>query len=178
MNTIFTWPPSAATVLLFWPILSGLISLVYGYLDGMPRVHAVLSLFVKAGLDLPGILDAVHRFLTGLTPAQKAAMAKVAAVLLVFGVVLSTSACTPAQTAVLSNIEQRVLSDLEAGDGLPQIEGDVQAIVVAQGGAAAVVVEVTDAALALLADLGLIPPGLLPTATAYRTQLAAAKGAK
>lgn len=70
----FTWPPDATTILLLWPIVTALISLVYNKLDGIPRVHAFLAVLVKAGVDLPAILDALKRILTGQSaPAQRAA---------------------------------------------------------------------------------------------------------
>ena len=114
---IFTWPPSAATVLLLWPIVSALISLVYGYFDGIPRVHAVLALLVKAGVDLPAILDAFKRLVSGQSVmAQRAAkVAKAtAAVAILACLAMTQGACisvnptvpvTPANQQQVSSCE-------------------------------------------------------------------------
>jgi len=92
------------------------------------------------------------------------------------GITLDTG-CTPAQTATVDQVTAKVLADLEAGDSLSQIEGDVQAIIKAASPTAAIVVDVVDEALALLAALGDIPPGLVPTVTAYRQQIALVRAA-
>jgi hypothetical protein len=73
-----TWPPDTATLLLLWPILTAIISLFYGYLDKIPRVHAVLAVLVKAGVDLPAILDALKRLVTGQSLASQKAVALMA----------------------------------------------------------------------------------------------------
>lgn len=78
-------------------------------------------------------------------------------------------ACTPADQAIEAKIEQTVLSDFEAGDGLPQIETDVAKLVAGQPGADVVII-VNDA-LGLLIDLGLIPANDVPKAKAMRTEL-------
>lgn len=68
------WPPDAATWLVLYPLITALISLVYNKLDGIPRVHAFLAILVKFGVDLPAILDAVKRLVTGQpVAAQRAA---------------------------------------------------------------------------------------------------------
>ena len=111
---MLTWPPNAATVLLFWPILTAVISLFYNYLDGIPRVHAVLALMVKAGLDLPGILDALKRLLTGQSVAAQKAAKAVAAIAVLACLSATQSAClaaapivpvTPTNTAQVSACE-------------------------------------------------------------------------
>jgi hypothetical protein len=101
-----TWPPNAATWLLLWPLITAVLSLVYNYLDRFPRVHAVLEIGVKAGIDLPAILEALKRFATGMPSAGR--LAKMAAktggaivVLLVLG--LSQSACIDSSTTVPVN---------------------------------------------------------------------------
>lgn len=50
------------------PIGTGLISLFYNKLDSYPRGHALLSIFVQAGFNLPGILEAFRRLWTGAPP--------------------------------------------------------------------------------------------------------------
>lgn len=70
----WTWPPSPALVLLMWPLITAIISLFYNRLDKIPRVHAVLALLVKAGVDLPSILDAVKRLLSGQSIASQRAV--------------------------------------------------------------------------------------------------------
>ena len=71
----WTWPPSPALVLLMWPLITAIISLFYGYLDKNPRTHAILAILVKAGVDLPAILDAVKRLVTGQSIASQRAVA-------------------------------------------------------------------------------------------------------
>ena len=69
MQAFLSWThENAALILLVWPIVTGVVSLVYNYLDHMPRVHAVLSAFVSAGLDVPSLMDALKRLLTGQPP--------------------------------------------------------------------------------------------------------------
>lgn len=89
--------------------------------------------------------------------------------------VVSTTGCTPAEQATGGQIENKVLADLSAGDGLPQIEGDVQTILKATSPTAAVVIDAIDTALELLVLAGDIPPGLVPTVSSYRQTLAVAK---
>ena len=76
-----SWLKDAApTILLAWPVITAAISLIYNLLDGVPRVHAALSILVKAGLDLPGMLDAIRRLLSGemtTAAAAKRAASKV-----------------------------------------------------------------------------------------------------
>lgn len=108
-------PPGLPWWVLAWPIVSGVASLLYTVLDQYPRAHAFFSLLAKAGVDLPAILDALHRLWTGLTPAQKAAakaLAKGAAVI-VFSVklVMAVSACGPGQ---LFGPGSALPSDMEA----------------------------------------------------------------
>ena len=79
------------------------------------------------------------------------------------GAVLGASACTPAQYAVFTQVEQRVLADLSIpGEGLPQVEADVATLLAGQPGAD--VVAIVNEALQLLVDLNVIPANLIPTA--------------
>ncbi len=55
----------AMIIVFFWPMITGVISLFYNWLDRYPRCHAVLAILVKAGFDLPSMLDAFKRLLTG-----------------------------------------------------------------------------------------------------------------
>jgi hypothetical protein len=74
--------------------------------------------------------------------------------------VCAAFACTPANQAEATQIENVVLADLAKGDSLEQIEADVATIVAGKPGADVVVI-VNDA-LQLLVDLGLIPANELP----------------
>ena len=56
-------------VVLLWPILSALASLVYGRLNEYPRWHAFFSLMAAAGIDIPKILDAVGRWINRSPPS-------------------------------------------------------------------------------------------------------------
>jgi len=175
----FTWPPDASTMLLLWPIASGLISLFYNLLDGIPRVHALLQVLVSAGLDLPGILGALKRIWTG----EPSALAKLKAsipppppapkinllplalglgTLLTLGVTQTGCAQLQANFPQLDAAEKIVLTDLAAGKGAKQIEEDVAQVFAGQAGVDAVIA-VNDI-LTTLEDLGLIPPGLIPQA--------------
>lgn|ERR1700690_1114723 len=63
-----TWPPDAQTVaiiLAMWPMITAVLSLFYNRLDKIPRVHAVLAILVKLGIDLPAMLDALKRLISG-----------------------------------------------------------------------------------------------------------------
>ena len=88
----------------------------------------------------------------------------------------SAPACTPAQQAEFTQIENVVLADFKAGKTRIQIEDDVAAIVI-PGNAGADVVAILDEAIALLIDSGALK-GLLPLlgqAKAMRAELATAK---
>ena len=164
-----TWPPDAATVLLFWPVLTGVISLFYNYLDGIPRVHAVLSLLVKAGLDLPGILNAIQRAITGLTPAEKEAekpavraAVKARALLVTSVLALLFVGCTQLQAAIpeFTQVTNVVIADLRAGDTDVQIVNDVEAVLCPPPAAGCVTLEAaSDIALDIVNDL--LASGLL-----------------
>ena len=85
-------------------------------------------------------------------------------------------ACTPAQAAVLSHIEQVVLNDLTAGKTASQIEADVAVLLAGQPGAD--VVMIVNDAIALLIDLGVIPPGVIPQAMAVHAEMKAKLAAR
>jgi hypothetical protein len=98
----------------------------------------------------------------------------------VFPVVLATAgagACTPAQSAELTQIENRVAADLQAGKTLEQIETDVAIIVNPKNPLidTLVVILVNDA-LQILVDAGVIPPIFLPRAQTMLAQVRAARG--
>lgn len=76
-------------------------------------------------------------------------------------------ACKPGVFPSLSQIEQVVLTDLEAGKNLEQIEADVKAITPA----GADVVTLVDDALIVLSDLGVIPSANLASAQAMHAVL-------
>lgn len=69
MTTIVSWVhanPDLFVVL--WTALTAVLSLAARALSAFPRVHAALSLLSALGIDLPKILDAVKRLLTGEVP--------------------------------------------------------------------------------------------------------------
>lgn len=72
------------------------------------------------------------------------------------------TSCTPAQQAVFSTVEQKVLDDVVAGKTLTQIETDVATLLVGTPGTD--VVLIVNEALTLLVDIGAIPPSYLPQA--------------
>jgi hypothetical protein len=65
---------------------------------------------------------------------------------------LATAACTPAQSAAWSTVEQTVLTDVEAGKGIVAIESDVATDLV--GVAGPTVVLIVNDILTALEDLG------------------------
>lgn len=77
-------------------------------------------------------------------------------------------ACTPAQQAVFSKIEQIVLDDLAAGKTRAQIEIDVGNALAGQPGADAAIV--LEDVLTFLIDAGYIPPNVLPAAKTMLTE--------
>ena len=92
--------------------------------------------------------------------------------LLVAGALTVTPAnmgCSKVNFPQLDTAAQIVLNDLIAHKTLAQIETDVAAV----SPAGADVIALTDDTIQLLADLGLIPTGILPYAQAMHTTLAA-----
>lgn len=81
----------------------------------------------------------------------------------VLGIGATVSACTPAQQAEWSQIEQTVLSDLAAGKTREQILADVGSIVAGRPGADVAII--LDDALEFLIDAGVIPADVLRAAT-------------
>lgn len=51
-----------------WTVLTAAVSVAVRALDAFPRAHAVLSLLAGLGLDVPKVLDALKRILTGGPP--------------------------------------------------------------------------------------------------------------
>jgi hypothetical protein len=102
-------------------------------------------------------------------------------------VVVSASqnlACNSAAAPIFSQVEQTVLSDIEAGKTDAQIEQDVASLLGEQlfdaGAVTEEVVVVVQDAVAVLIDLGVIPPQFAPFATALHQResekVAAKKG--
>jgi hypothetical protein len=89
----------------------------------------------------------------------------------------SGSACTPAQNAELSQIENKIAVDIQAGKTLEQIETDVALIVNPNNPLVdAIVIMLVNDALQLLVDAGVIPPGFLSRAQTMLVQVRAARG--
>jgi hypothetical protein len=92
--------------------------------------------------------------------------------------------CNSAAVPIFSQVEQTVLSDIEAGKTDAQIEQDVAALLGEQlfdaGAVTEEVVVVVQDAVAVLIDLGVIPPQFAPFATALHQResekVAAKKG--
>jgi hypothetical protein len=87
--------------------------------------------------------------------------------------ILCIAACTPAQSAVWSQVEQTVLADLENGKVLTLIEQDVAALAPSIAGDAAAIDAVIQEAINLLEGLGAIPVVAQPTSTAVKMALKA-----
>jgi hypothetical protein len=98
---------------------------------------------------------------------------------------LTQPACNSAAAPIFSQVEQTVLSDIEAGKTDAQIEQDVAALLGEQlfdaGAVTEEVVVVVQDAVAVLIDLGVIPPQFGPFAAALHQReserAAAMKGA-
>jgi hypothetical protein len=82
--------------------------------------------------------------------------------LVALGIGMAVVACTPAQGAMFSKIEQVVLDDLAAGKTRVQIEVDVGNALAGQPGADVAIV--LEDVLTFLIDAGYIPPNLIPQA--------------
>ena len=87
-------------------------------------------------------------------------------------VVAACLACSPAQQAELTAVENIVLHDVEQGKAIPAIETDVATLVAGQPGAD--VVAIVDSALTLLIDMGVVPQNFMP----YAKSLAASEHVK
>jgi hypothetical protein len=104
-----------------------------------------------------------------LTQAQKSYFTSAAAVamIVVFGI-STTTACTPAQNAVLNQIDQDVLADLKAGKGADVIASDVCRDL---GGSAltdaicAKAVVIAEDVVTYLIDAAVVPPAALQHTT-------------
>jgi hypothetical protein len=83
---------------------------------------------------------------------------------------MTTTGCTPAQRAEISQVESTILHDIQAGKTLQQTEDDVAALVAGQAGVDAVIV--FNDALALVVDAGWIPADLMQEALSWLTQIA------
>jgi hypothetical protein len=179
MTSIETWIAAHQMLLLIlWPTLTGVASLVYKMLDADTRAHAVFSFLASIGIDIPKIIDAVGRMITPPNAAKKPPSPPVGlavfvgfflmaagATTTILGVgFVASNGCAPAQIAEEQRIEQTVLADIVAGKSRQQIEADVATIIAGQPGAD--IAAIVDAALVLLVDVGVIPPNVLPTAVA------------
>lgn len=89
------------------------------------------------------------------------------------GLAASVSGCTPAQTAVAEKVISDVLSGIQHGQTIEQIELQVATDAGFGGVVNTIVVTLVVDALDTLIALGIIPPSLVPTATEYETTEAA-----
>ena len=91
-----------------------------------------------------------------------------------FLAVCLTNSCTPAQQADITKVEQTILTDLENGTVLSDIEAAVRALV-PQGADVDVII---NDAITLMHDLGIIPANVLPVALDMQSKLAVKLQAK
>lgn len=129
------------------------------------------GLFGLFGGSLPAFSLHAH---TVLPQQLRTVRAKaVAAVLLCVGVPtavgVAASACTPAQSAELSQVEGIVLGDLKAGKTKADVLKDVANALAGKPGVDAA--QVLLDALTTLIDLGYLPPNLLATASTMRAEI-------
>lgn len=77
----------AALLVIVWPALTAVASLLYTLADKSPRTHGALSTLAGLGIDLPKVWEALGRLVTGST-------VKIAGVVLfVIGLSFTSSAC-------------------------------------------------------------------------------------
>jgi hypothetical protein len=152
-------------------------------------IMAVLAANSNGQLTLPAVavsILSVVKLMLGLlsdsisTTQGKVALAKAAAVTLsVLMIVVFASftvlGCSPAQQAIEAKVEQVILNDLATGKTLQQVEADVATVLAGQPGADVVII-VNDA-LAFLIDIGVIPPGILPSAKSMYAETLPVAGA-
>ena len=62
---IALWQWIQQNPLLVWPIVSALVSWLYTKTESIPRLHAFFSLLAGFGIDLPKILTALQKLITG-----------------------------------------------------------------------------------------------------------------
>jgi hypothetical protein len=99
--------------------------------------------------------------------------ALMSAAITLYGTGAALSACTPAQSAEMVQIEQVILADVESGKPIVQIELDVTNILVGvniQKTADEIVIIVNDV-LAYILDLGQLPAMYVPQAESMHKQL-------
>jgi hypothetical protein len=87
-------------------------------------------------------------------------------------IALGLAACTPAQSAVWSQIEQTVLVDVENGSALSAIEAAVVALDPSLAGDAAAADRAIQAAIEFLESVGAIPKESMPYAESLKLQAA------
>jgi hypothetical protein len=136
-------------------VLAGIAALTAGAAPALARhVHANLN-------------ESQRQMLAAM---KKPVVAAAAAALLLIGLGVMQTACSQPAVPVLVNVVQVVETDLQAGDGLPQIDSDVCK---ALGGSAttdAICANVTvlvEDALQLLLDGGKLPPAQAQMAQTY-----------
>lgn len=205
MNTLLAYIAAHQTIILIlWPSVSGLASLLYLTLEENTKAHAALSFLASLGIDIPKIASTLATLfnlngsggsggsgsnsgggnVTPLNPPTPPAnmrsqlpwmFAFVAAAVIALIIGSAITGCAdPALAPLEPQIEKVVLADVLAGDTLPHIEADVSAIIAATGKPAADVVLMVNSALALLIDTGVIPQADLD----YAHMLFAASHAK
>ena len=99
---------------------------------------------------------------------------KTLSALLLAPIAIQAIACTPAQFAELTNIEQVVLNDIVSGASRAQIETDVEGAMGMTGPIPAAVNIAINAAIDLLIVFGKIPPNFIPKARMLQVQEKAA----
>jgi hypothetical protein len=78
-----------------------------------------------------------------------------------------TTGCKGAIGPVFTAVENKVLADIEAGDGLPQVEADVNALVPGLQS----VEDLVQSIITVLIDTGALSPSALTRAQAYKITL-------
>jgi hypothetical protein len=83
------------------------------------------------------------------------------------GIATAVSACKGALPPIFQTVENKVLADIEAGDGLPQIEADVNALIPGLQS----VEEFVQSIITILIETKVLSPTALVRAKSYKLTL-------
>lgn len=131
------------------------------------------GLFGLFGGSLPAFAVHGHVTLPKMMRAARKGVLPLVLGLSILSLSLET-ACTPAQQATISKVDETIANDLLAGKSLPEIEADVNAIL---GKPAVDIESIILDGITLILDLGgILPADKVPAAQAMRDGLLAKKG--
>lgn len=97
-------------ILIGWPVLTALSSLLVKVLDKTSWGHAFFSALAGLGIDLPKTLDAIKRMLSGTARTAAGIASKTMIVIALLTFTASSTSCTPAQAADIINTIAQLLA--------------------------------------------------------------------